>query len=196
MNIANVLSFLRLIITIINVVLFSTIMNTDNTTARQFVLLIITILFTIGIISDFLDGYLARKYNLITNLGKFIDPIADKILITSTLLMLCLYSFFAYSFLTPYKIWLFLCITIIITRDIIVDFIRFIAIEHQIVLSANMWGKVKTTSQMLAILLLLLSILSGMSFLSISGMVLLFIATLLTIYSGFVYLIQIKKFLK
>ena len=195
MNIANILSFSRLIITALNLGLFLSMLNQDIA-YQHFILTMITTLFIIGVISDFLDGFLARKYNLITNLGKFIDPIADKILVTSTLVMLCLFSFFPQSFIAPYQWWLILFTILIIIRDIIVDFIRFIAIEHNVVLAANMWGKVKTTSQMIAIILLLLNTFMEIPILGTMGMSLLALATLLTLYSGWNYFVKIKKYLK
>jgi CDP-diacylglycerol--glycerol-3-phosphate 3-phosphatidyltransferase len=113
------------------------------------------IIFILASITDFLDGYLARKLNLITNLGKFLDPLADKLL-TNTLLILLM--------ITP--VWLIAtpmlrvpawAVIIMITRDLTVDGIRMIAVTEGKVLAANMFGKVKTFLQIFAIIFYLLN---------------------------------------
>lgn len=105
--------------------------------------LIAGILFLISIFSDWLDGYIAKKINKITLLGKFLDPIADKILINSILII------FAYKNIIP----ILICIILII-RDFIIDFIRQILANKKIIMSAHKLAKYKTTFEMFGILLL------------------------------------------
>lgn len=100
------------------------------------------LLFLISSFTDFLDGYIARKYNCVSDFGKFWDPIADKILVNSTL--------FCLAFKDYIPFWIPI---IILIRDIIIDGIRINAIKKQIVIPANIWGKLKTIFQMTAIII-------------------------------------------
>jgi CDP-diacylglycerol--glycerol-3-phosphate 3-phosphatidyltransferase len=103
-------------------------------------------LFCIASLTDCLDGYIARKYNLITNFGKFMDPLADKLLVCSALV--CLSSA---DRLSP---WVTL---IIIAREFIISGFRLVASDNDIVIAASVWGKFKTISQMVMIILLILN---------------------------------------
>ncbi len=96
--------------------------------------------FIIASVTDFLDGYIARKYNMISNFGKFMDPLADKLLVCSALICL----------LALGRINVFL-VLIIIARDFIISGFRLVASDKGVVIAANMWGKVKTTMQMIMI---------------------------------------------
>ncbi|ATZ16092.1 CDP-diacylglycerol--glycerol-3-phosphate 3-phosphatidyltransferase [Entomoplasma freundtii] len=101
------------------------------------------ILFIIASLSDFLDGYIARKYNIVTDFGKFLDPIADKFLVNSVLIL------FAWNQMIP--VWVTL---IFILRDIFVDFIRMMLAKNNVTLAAGIWGKLKTVFQMIGLSLL------------------------------------------
>lgn len=102
-------------------------------------------IFVIASVTDWFDGYLARKHHLVTNFGKFMDPLADKLLVCSA--MICLIE------LESLPAWI---VIIIIAREFIISGFRLIAAENGIVIAANYWGKFKTVSQMIMIILLLL----------------------------------------
>ena len=102
-------------------------------------------LFVGASVTDWFDGYLARKNNLVTNFGKFMDPLADKLLVCSA--MICMID------LKRLPAWF---VIIIIAREFIISGFRLIAAENGIVIAANYWGKFKTASQMIMIILLIL----------------------------------------
>ncbi len=141
---------------------------------------IITIIcFIVASITDFIDGKLARKNKQVTDLGAFLDPLADKMLINLTLLALC------YQNLVP--IWMF---AIIIVRDFAVDGIRMMAAKKGITISASMAGKLKTTVQMIALSLILLNKIILNDVFGIINLVLLSVMLALTIVSGLKYIIK------
>lgn len=118
---------------------------------------IICVLFLIASFSDFLDGHLARKYNLVTNYGKFMDPIADKLLVDSVLLFHALpMSSHGLGFVGETGVPMIVLI-IMISRDLIVDAIRMLGMEQQHVIAASWSGKVKTVLQMTALTFVLLN---------------------------------------
>lgn len=102
-------------------------------------------LFVVASVTDWFDGYLARKNNLVTNFGKFMDPLADKLLVCSA--MICMID------LKRLSAWF---VIIVIAREFIISGFRLIAAENGIVIAANYWGKFKTASQMIMIILLIL----------------------------------------
>ena len=102
-------------------------------------------IFIIASLTDLIDGKIARKYNLVTNFGKFMDPLADKLLVCSA--MICMID------LKRLPAWF---VIIIIAREFIISGFRLIAAENGIVIAANYWGKFKTASQMIMIILLIL----------------------------------------
>ena len=124
--------------------------------------------------TDFLDGYLARKYNLITDFGKFMDPLADKVLVVAALAVLVEMN------LIP--AWM---IVLIITREYAVSILRAIAANTGQVIAASQGGKAKTVSQIIAVLMLLLNIKYGIY--------VMWIAVILTFVSGMDYLMKNKK---
>ena len=103
-------------------------------------------LFCIASFTDFLDGYLARKNNLVTNFGKFMDPLADKLLVCSALICLIPSG--------KLETWIVL---VIIAREFIISGFRLVASDNGIVIAASYWGKFKTVSHMAMIILLILS---------------------------------------
>ena len=160
--------------------------------------LIAFIIFIVASISDYFDGHIARKYNLITTYGKFMDPIADKLLVNS--------SFIIMATQTPDMVPV-IAVVIMIARDIVVDALRMISVQKGIVIAANIFGKLKTVTQMIAIILAFLDVnkfaeflsgnLDGMSLiLNIlwSGMML--ISVIATVFSGWDYLKNGKDLLK
>lgn len=113
------------------------------------------VIFILASITDFLDGYLARKLNLITNLGKFLDPLADKLLTNSLLILLMMTpAWLVETSMLRVPAW---AVIIMITRDFTVDGIRMIAVSEGKVLAANVFGKVKTFLQIFAIIFYLLN---------------------------------------
>ena len=104
-------------------------------------------IFVIASLTDLLDGKIARKYNLVTNFGKFMDPLADKLLVCSALI--CLIE------LGQLPAWM---VIIIISREFIISGFRLVASDNGIVIAASYWGKFKTTFQMIAVILLIVRI--------------------------------------
>ena len=117
--------------------------NGENYTFRMIALA----LFIIASLTDLLDGKIARKYNLVTNFGKFMDPLADKLLVCSALI--CLIE------LNALPAWM---VIIIISREFIISGFRLIASDNGVVIAASYWGKFKTTFQMVSVVLLILDI--------------------------------------
>ncbi|MCD8156242.1 MAG: CDP-diacylglycerol--glycerol-3-phosphate 3-phosphatidyltransferase [Clostridiales bacterium] len=142
------------------------------------------VIFIVASLTDLLDGMIARKYNLVTNFGKFMDPLADKLLVCSSLI--CLVE------LEKAPSWI---VIVIIAREFIISGFRLIAAEHQIVIAASMWGKFKTTFQMAAIILLILSCawtltIGTVNVIYVLGQVVLYVALVLTIISLIDYLMK------
>lgn len=158
--------------------------------------LIAFVLFVIASISDYFDGYLARKYRLVSNFGKFMDPIADKMLVNSLLIVLLVKSAHSPSQMTiP-----LLAVIIMIARDLVVDGLRLVASERKIVLAANIFGKLKTVAQMIAISVVLLndwpfSLIYGTSFPYVAT-ILIWVAAFFSLLSGVIYLAQNYQVLK
>ena len=139
MNLPNKLTVLRVLM----VPFFVLFMLTDlGGVANKWIALAI---FVVASLTDLLDGKIARKYNLVTNFGKFMDPLADKLLVCSA--MICMID------LKRLSAWF---VIIIIAREFIISGFRLIAAENGIVIAANYWGKFKTASQMIMIILLIL----------------------------------------
>ena len=104
-------------------------------------------IFIVASLTDMLDGKIARKYNLVTNFGKFMDPLADKLLVCSALI--CLIE------LGQLPSWM---VIIIVSREFIISGFRLIAAEQGIVIAASYWGKFKTTFQMIAVILMIVNL--------------------------------------
>ncbi|WVH36891.1 CDP-diacylglycerol--glycerol-3-phosphate 3-phosphatidyltransferase [Mycoplasmoides gallisepticum] len=152
-NIPNILTTIRIIILIPILVLFYFSLSDQKTIYQihffnlatlkiNLYFLIIGILFVVASFSDFLDGYLARKYQLISNYGKVFDPIADKLLINAVLI------YFAYLGVVNFYL-----VILLILRDIYVDGLRVFVSTKRIVVPANIFGKLKTVTQMVAIII-------------------------------------------
>lgn len=177
MNLANQLTILR----VICVPFFMFFLLTDGPNFR----LIAVILFIAASLTDLLDGYIARHYNQITKLGKLMDPLADKILVTAALV--CLVS------LGQIPAWI---VVLILAREFIVSIFRTMAASDGIIIAASIWGKLKTISQMIAIVLLLAN---NFPFSLIHIQVdifVLYLSALLTLISGVDYIYQNRALLK
>ncbi len=117
--------------------------NYDFTNINSICFFIAGILFLLASLSDFIDGYVARKYNMVTTLGKFLDPIADKIIVNSVFII------FAFYHLVP--VWI---VVLMILRDVIVNALRMLLAKNNKVLAADNLGKLKTVFQFIGILIL------------------------------------------
>ena len=140
-------------------------------------------IFIIASLTDFFDGKIARKYHLVTNFGKFMDPLADKLLVCSA--MICLVQ------TGKLAAWI---VVIIIAREFIISGVRLIASDNGVVIAASYWGKFKTTFQMLMVIVLILDI--QMPFFEILGVVLTYVALILTVISLIDYVIKNRAVLK
>lgn len=137
------------------------------------------VIFIIASLTDLLDGKIARKYNLVTNFGKFMDPLADKLLVCAALI--CMVE----KNMLP--AWM---VIVIISREFIISGFRLVASDNGVVIAASYWGKFKTTFQMLMIIVLLLNL--GGIF-DLIGLVLTWIALILTVVSLVDYLVKNRK---
>ena len=140
-------------------------------------------IFIVASLTDMLDGKIARKYNLVTNFGKFMDPLADKLLVCSA--MICLIE------LDRLAAWI---VIVIIAREFIISGVRLVASDNGGVIAASYWGKFKTTFQMLMVIVLILDI--QMPFFQILGIVLTYVALILTVVSLIDYIVKNKDVLK
>ncbi len=200
MNLPNKLTIIRIILIIPIIILFSIFTwyvitfensefkNVNLHSSSQYFLYTIAIIFIISMVTDFLDGYFARKNNQITIFGKLFDPLADKITITITLIFL---SYFQYTYI-------YILIFMII-RDLIVDGSRNIFAKNNLKIEASIYGKLKTLFQSIAIpiILFFIPVIDNniwWQFLIIN--IPMIIALFLSIYSGFQYFKQIIPFLK
>lgn len=192
MNLPNKITTLRMVLVIFIATLlllpidWFPVINGINVSLNFF---IAWILFIIASFSDFLDGHIARKYNMVTDYGKFMDPIADKLLVNSTLIILMVNG--------PIKI-LPICVVLMISRDIIVDAVRLNAVRKNVVVAANIFGKLKTVLQMVGLILILVNDFSLSSLIGLPNglyisQIILYLATFVSILSGIIYLIQNKE---
>lgn len=174
MNLPNKLTLMRVImIPFFIVFLLVPITPYDNWIALA--------IFILASVTDFLDGYIARKYHLVTNFGKFMDPLADKLLVCSALI--CLVE------LEKIAAWM---VILIIAREFIISGFRTVAADNGVVIAASYWGKFKTTFQMIAVCLLIADIPA----LAVVTQIVLWIAVILTVVSLVDYLIKNKDVMK
>lgn len=138
-------------------------------------------IFIIASLTDLLDGKIARKYNLVTNFGKFMDPLADKLLVCSALI--CLVS------LEKIAAWM---VIVIIAREFIISGFRLIASDNGVVIAASYWGKFKTTFQMVMICLMIADI----EQISLLTDIVMWAAVVLTVVSLVDYLVKNKDVMK
>ena len=174
MNLPNKLTLLRIcLIPVFVILMLSKVSN---------FFLISCIIFIIASITDFLDGKIARKYNLVTDFGKFMDPLADKLLVLSALICMIEYDLVAG--------WM---VIIIVARELTVSILRAIAADNGKVIAASGGGKIKTTSQMIAIILLLIGANYSNETIVFIGTIAMYIATIFTLYSGIDYLYKNRE---
>lgn len=174
MNLPNKLTMFRVIlIPVFIIVLMSGLIPQP---ASRYIAVVI---FCVASFTDYLDGHIARKYNLVTNFGKFMDPLADKLLVSAA--MICMIE------LGMLPAWV---VIIIISREFIITGFRLIAAESGLVIAASWWGKIKTVTQMIMIILMLLGVNT------IIGSILVILATVFTIVSGVDYIVKNISVLK
>jgi len=173
-NLPNTITLMR-----ISVVPFLFILLSDP---GEFWSLVIAGLFVVASITDFFDGYIARKYHMITTMGKFLDPIADKIIVNTAMILMIPIG--------RIPAWI---VAITIIRDLIVDVIRSIASSEGIYIQASILGKQKTVTQIIAVTALMIHYsIFGINA-HVVGTMVLYIALFLTIYSGIDYFIKLYK---
>lgn len=198
MNLPNKITISRLIIAVIMIffavfpwanVGASSILTTLGNTGFTILDLILAILFVVGSATDAIDGKIARKYNLITDFGKFFDPLADKFLVNSALIFLACYGRIPA-----------LIIIMMIGRDLAVDGIRFMAASKGEVIAANIFGKLKTVFQMVTIPFVMLNgfpfnyLFKEHTYIFLD--VLLSITCAMSLISGFIYLYRGRKYIQ
>lgn len=198
MNLPNKITISRLIIAVIMIffavfpwanVGASSILTTLGNTGFTILDLILAILFVVGSATDAIDGKIARKYNLITDFGKFFDPLADKFLVNSALIFLACYGRIPA-----------LIIILMIGRDLVVDGIRFMAASKGEVIAANIFGKLKTVFQMVTIPFVMLNgfpfnyLFKEHTYIFLD--VLLSITCAMSLISGFIYLYRGRKYIQ
>lgn len=144
---------------------------------------IAVVIFVVASLTDLADGKIARKYNLVTNFGKFMDPLADKLLVCAA--MICLIE------TGQLASWI---VIVIISREFIISGFRLVASDNGIVIAASYWGKFKTTFQMLMIIVLTLDI--DHEVFDVLGVILTYIALILTVISLIDYVVKNKDVLK
>ena len=163
MNLPNKLTVMRVIL----IPFFVAALLYDNGSS-QTMRIVANVIFIVASLTDLFDGKIARKYNLVTNFGKFMDPLVDKLLVCSALI--CLIQ------LGQLPAWV---VIIIISREFIISGFRLVAADNGIVIAASYWGKFKTTFQMIAVILMIFNIPA----LATVTMIMLVIAVVLTVIS-------------
>lgn len=173
MNLANKLTVLRMIL--VPVFLICAMFNTLTGNV------IALIIFILASVTDKLDGYIARSRNQITNFGKFMDPLADKLLVTCALIILVEKNII--------PAWV---VVVIIAREFIVSGLRTLAASQGVVIAASKWGKLKTVIQMVAIIMGLLFLVYSPSWLEMLTQIAIYLAGVVTIFSGVDYFVKGK----
>ena len=171
MNLPNKLTIFRVIL----IPFFVVLLLFDITAYDKWIALAI---FIVASLTDFLDGYIARKYNLVTNFGKFMDPLADKLLVCSA--MICLVE------LARIPAWV---VIVIIAREFIISGFRLVASDNGVGIAASYWGKFKTTFQIVMICLMI----ADLEPLILITQIVMWVALALTVISLVDYLIKNKS---
>ena len=180
MNLPNKLAILRMVLVIPFVIFLSLALEyTDKIGITMTMRVFAAIIFVGAAITDYYDGKIARKYNLITNLGKLLDPLADKILVISALVTLAKFS--------QISLWF---VIIIIFRELLITGLRSIVAAEGVVIAAESLGKWKTATQMVALTLIIL-----IPFSFTVNNILLLIPLILTVVSGAEYVLKCKNVL-
>lgn len=186
MNLPNKLTLSRVIAIPIFIVFF--VLGMNNTHIINGIVkidlyrLIAAIIFVAASITDYYDGKIAREQNLVTDFGKLLDPLADKLLVVTALILL-----------TENKEVNYLCTLIVVLRELTISSIRLVALERGIVIAASIWGKLKTSSQMVALVLILFNFYTINSACCYFTYGLFYLSTLFVIISLIDYIIKSKE---
>lgn len=178
MNVPNRLTILRVII----IPLFVVVMLCPEFPYSDYVA---GGLFIAACVTDFFDGYLARKYNQVTTFGKFMDPLADKLLVSAALIC------FLADADSAMPVW---AVIVIISREFIISGFRLVAAEKGVTIAANYWGKVKTVVQMIMSILLIFDF--QHPFFRILNVIFVYAAVILTVISLVDYIYQNREIMK
>ena len=177
MNLPNKLSILRIALVPLLVLL----MYQTNEVCRWLSILV----FAAAAFTDFLDGHIARKQHIVTDFGKFLDPVADKLLVLSALIMLC-----------HQDLMVTFVVIIILARELLVDGLRMIAVGKGKVIAAGKLGKIKTVSQIVLVLwLMVLRTPAGRGLTGTLSLLLVVWVTIITLWSGIDYFVRNGSFL-
>mgnify|MGYP002509598736 FL=1 len=174
MNLPNKLTMFRVIL----IPFFVVFLLVDITPVDKWIALAV---FIIASLTDMLDGKIARKYNLVTNFGKFMDPLADKLLVCSALV--CLVA------VDRIPAWM---VIVIIAREFIISGFRLVASDNGVVIAASYWGKFKTTFQIIMICLMI----ADLAALQLLTAIMTWVAVILTVVSLVDYLVKNKEVMK
>ena len=193
MNLPNKITLTRIfLIPVFTVIFFLTVIPYNY--------FIACLIFIVAACTDFIDGHIARKYNLVTNLGKFLDPIADKVLVSTALICMLVKPEILLVMWAAEWVMIVsgICVAVILARELIVSGFRMVAASTGLVLAADKVGKVKTTFQDIAIAMLLaganfFGLVTASKVFNVIGLVCLAVATVLTIWSGVGYIVKNKK---
>ncbi|MDE7078973.1 MAG: CDP-diacylglycerol--glycerol-3-phosphate 3-phosphatidyltransferase [Clostridia bacterium] len=158
----------------------------------EYLFIVTALLFIVASLTDFVDGHIARKYNMVSDLGKLLDPIADKVLVATGLFILI-----DGNYVPELPHIELICAVIIIAREFMIGVIRQVAALKNVVLAADKLGKIKTASTMFALTFLLCSAHNGVVFevFKYIGAALLVLATIITVISGINYIVKNKTVL-
>ncbi len=196
MTLPNKLTLMRVILVPVMIIISVIPALNDNyisNTSLSYSNLINLIIFVVASLTDFLDGHLARKYNQVTTFGKFADPLADKMLVISSLIILLsdyLQNPDSFDYRAPVEAWV---VCVIVIRELMVSGIRLVAAEHGEVLAAGWSGKIKTAFTMITIIFCFLNGAFSNEVMTIVCRTMIYISAVLTIYSGMEYLIKNRK---
>ncbi|MBR2841267.1 CDP-diacylglycerol--glycerol-3-phosphate 3-phosphatidyltransferase [Candidatus Saccharibacteria bacterium] len=178
MNGPTILTILRMLLSVV----FTIFVLLPDAWAK----IVALVVFIVAALTDLIDGKWARKQKIVTDLGAFLDPLADKMLINLAFLVLV--------YLNVVPLWIF---AVILVRDFAVDGMRMLAAKNGVTISASIYGKWKTTFQMTALIIILLNLIVNLEALAIAGNIVLYIALILTVFSGADYFIKgFKQFTK
>jgi CDP-diacylglycerol---glycerol-3-phosphate 3-phosphatidyltransferase len=175
-NVPNVLSLSRVFLAPLVMVFLTLRGQFGNIFGLPFGDILAGLVFTIAALTDTVDGYIARKHGMVTNLGKLIDPLADKILVVAALISLVQ--------LQRLPAWI---VVVIISREFFVTGLRMVAVSEGVVIPASRGGKVKTVTQIIAILMVIFNVPGGLPAM--------WVAMIATLWSGMDYLLKGKKVL-
>ena len=193
MNLPNKLTVLRvLMIPVFVVFMMLSVGDTDITVLRaelpesfRMYRYLAFAVFCLASFTDFLDGQIARRCNLVTDFGKFMDPLADKLLVCTAMILL-----------TAEGSLSVLAVILIIAREFIISGFRLVASDNGVVIAASYWGKFKTTFQMLMVIVIIFNINLQLGWLNILGTILIYVSLVLTVVSLIDYIAKNKDVLK